>query len=845
MKRIVSVILLICLCFSVFGNLTVFANTSSGEVGGIVSGGTSHRLTSEDVDSVETFPIEMIENTYGSWQPYTDEETGESGEYYCYNWSSFIGYRINLKNGDVIEAPSGYFDYEGVHYPLAFFHSHKSYEERWEVGNTYTEKIKVLGEEYDVEISIVESPVVSIRCEVEEIVIKQGTYCNVVTEGNTPLYHYRWYEAANWIAVFNDGKEYTTYNRILEIDGHNYNFEFIDGQATLENWTAGNTYGAKAKFLGAECDIQITITDSPIKEVSFGEIYVYENADGNWNHHWDSDIGEQIEYFRYNWSRFIPYTVTYFDGTTSSGIGNYLFYNDEYYGFETADTQLWNNEWQAGNTYSVQIGVAGEKYTAYVKVLPSPVKSVRISNIVIPQGLEGETYTEYDPLLNKEFTYFRYEPQGFIDYSVTFKDGTVKEGNRYGFTYDGRSYGASIVGGMQNHENIWIPGNTYYITIDVMGAETVVPVYIKPIPEAASFGYSIRYDNTVRIRECSKTDERLVIPKKFGDYTISEISSLEIAEEYINEICIPKSVDTLSMYDFSEAENLTKIYYEGTESEWRDISHHYRGYGDIQIIYNYSDPAWKETADCEHFYDNDCDSECNLCLEIRSVGAHKYDNKCDTDCNICGDKREITHSYKTVTTNATTSKNGKIVKSCVVCGKVASTKIIYYPKTVKLSATTYTYNGKIKKPTVTVKDSAGKTVSSSNYTVVYASGRKYVGKYKVTVKFKGNYTGTKTLYFTVNPPKTSVSKLTAYYKKLKVSITKKSSQVTGYQIQYSTSKTFKKNKTKTISNYKTNSAYLTGLASKKTYYVRVRTFKTVNGKKYYSSWSSYKYKKTK
>jgi hypothetical protein len=101
------------------------------------------------------------------------------------------------------------------------------------------------------------------------------------------------------------------------------------------------------------------------------------------------------------------------------------------------------------------------------------------------------------------------------------------------------------------------------------------------------------------------------------------------------------------------------------------------------------------------------------------------------------------------------------------------------------------------------------------------------------------------LYYTINPPKTSVSSLTAGKKSLTVKLKKQSSQTTGYQIQYSTSKTFKSAKTKTIGSYKTTSVTLKSLSAKKTYYVRVRTYKTVSGKKYYSSWSSYKYKKTK
>ena len=126
-----------------------------------------------------------------------------------------------------------------------------------------------------------------------------------------------------------------------------------------------------------------------------------------------------------------------------------------------------------------------------------------------------------------------------------------------------------------------------------------------------------------------------------------------------------------------------------------------------------------------------------------------------------------------------------------------------------------------------------------------STGRKNVGKYTVTVKFKGNYSGTKTTSFLINPSGTTIKSLTAGTKSLKVAITKKTTQITGYQIQYSTNKSFKSAKQKTVSSYKTTTVNLTKLTANKTYYVRVRTFKKVGNTTYYSVWSTVKYKKTK
>ena len=226
-----------------------------------------------------------------------------------------------------------------------------------------------------------------------------------------------------------------------------------------------------------------------------------------------------------------------------------------------------------------------------------------------------------------------------------------------------------------------------------------------------------------------------------------------------------------------------------------------------------------------------------------------------TGCDATIPATEISplgHDFKTVVTKATTSVNGSSVKTCSRCGLDESDPIVIYKiASVKLSATSYTYNGKVKTPSVTVKDSKGKTlVKNTDYTVSYASGRKYVGKYAVKVTFKGKYSGTKTLYFTIKPKATSISSLTAGSKKFTVKWKKQTSQTTGYQVQIATNSKFTKGvKSYTVSKNKTVSKKITKLKGKKKYYVRVRTYKTVkvNGKtvKLYSSWSKAKTVTTK
>ena len=166
---------------------------------------------------------------------------------------------------------------------------------------------------------------------------------------------------------------------------------------------------------------------------------------------------------------------------------------------------------------------------------------------------------------------------------------------------------------------------------------------------------------------------------------------------------------------------------------------------------------------------------------------------------------------------------------------------------IRLSASTYKYNAKAHKPTVVITTKTGERVSAKNYTVSYSGACKKVGTYTVTVTFTGNYSGTLKKTFTIKPYGTSIRKLTAANKGFIVKLKKQATQTTGYQLQYSTSKNFSSRKTKTITitNTTTTTKKITKLLTKRKYFVRVRTYKYVNGKNIASAWSTTKNVTTK
>lgn len=166
---------------------------------------------------------------------------------------------------------------------------------------------------------------------------------------------------------------------------------------------------------------------------------------------------------------------------------------------------------------------------------------------------------------------------------------------------------------------------------------------------------------------------------------------------------------------------------------------------------------------------------------------------------------------------------------------------------------------KITKVSSTYKKSVGQSFTlkpKAKGKITYKTGNKKVAtvnsKGKVTVKGTGKATITVTAKATSTysksvkkitvygvPKKPEMKKLTAGKKKFTVQW-KKDKKADGYQVQYSTDKKFKKNVKSVNVSKKSTKATVKKLKKGKTYRVRVRSYKKINGKKYYSGWGKVK-----
>ena len=166
-----------------------------------------------------------------------------------------------------------------------------------------------------------------------------------------------------------------------------------------------------------------------------------------------------------------------------------------------------------------------------------------------------------------------------------------------------------------------------------------------------------------------------------------------------------------------------------------------------------------------------------------------------------------------------------------------------FKKATVSGISTKAFTGKNITQSITVKYNGKTLKNGTDYTVSYSNNKK-IGIATVKIAGKGSYTGTVTKTFKINPAKQEIQKLTAKSKAFFVDWAQKGS-ATGYEIQYATNSKFTNAKKVTITNNKTDKTTVSKLSGKKKYYVRVRSYTTVKGTKYYGAWSASKSVTTK
>ncbi len=233
-----------------------------------------------------------------------------------------------------------------------------------------------------------------------------------------------------------------------------------------------------------------------------------------------------------------------------------------------------------------------------------------------------------------------------------------------------------------------------------------------------------------------------------------------------------------------------------------------------------------------------------------STSTYAYDGKAETPSvtvKVGGKTLKKDTDYTVSYSNNTKVGTAKVTITGKgnYTGSVSKTYSIKnnFKKATVSSISTKAFTGKNITQSITVKYNGKTLKKGTDYTVSY-SNNKNIGTATVKITGKCSYTGTITKTFKINPAKQEIQKLTAKSKAFFVDWAQKGS-ATGYEIQYATNSKFTSAKKVTITNNKTDTKTISKLSGKKKYYVRVRSYTTVKGTKYYGAWSASKSVTTK
>ena len=448
-----------------------------------------------------------------------------------------------------------------------------------------------------------------------------------------------------------------------------------------------------------------------------------------------------------------------------------------------------------GNVTALKTGTGYVTVTASANGYNSVSKDVKI--VVSKKSLNNGLITLSETSYVYDGTYKK--PAA----TVTFGGKVLQEGKDYTISYrNNLNVGVTTVIATGMGDYTGYTSKNFTITKRAMAGGTV------SVASSVSFtGSNITPSVTVKVAGRTLTSDT--------DYTVS----------YSNN----KNVGTSNVYVYGKGN------YSGSLSAKFDIVPAKQQIQKLETKYKGFFVDWAQKGSATG-YDVEYSVNANM---SGAVSKHLTANKPDTLTvnGLSGDKTYY------VRVRSYTNVNGKVYYGAWSDVKSIKTANNDITKATVSGISTKAFTGKAITQNVTVK--VGNTVlkNGTDYTVSYSNNKK-VGKATVKITGKGKYGGVITKTFKINPAKQEIQKLTAKSKAFFVDWAQKGS-ATGYEIQYATNSKFTSAKKVTITNNKTDKTTVSKLSANKKYYVRVRSYTTVGGTKYYGAWSAVKNVTTK
>ena len=246
-----------------------------------------------------------------------------------------------------------------------------------------------------------------------------------------------------------------------------------DDQSYDNQWGLG-THTVNAEIFGISTQFNVTIVESPFKEVTINNVEVIENVDGYYLDEYDNENEEFLEWFCYDYSP--EFTVTLQDGTVLESEYGWIGYNDKSYGLDITDDQSYYNQWTVGK-HTLTAEILGVKTTFDVNVIESPVKEIAVEKVEFIENTNGY-YESYLDENDNWIEWYRY--QYSPEFTVTLKDGDTLESVWGEIKHNNKYYDLEIIDD-QSYHNQWGTG-TYTVTAKILGAETTFDVNVLESP---------------------------------------------------------------------------------------------------------------------------------------------------------------------------------------------------------------------------------------------------------------------------------------------------------------------------------------------------------------------------
>ena len=519
--------------------------------------------TLPEIESIVVEDVSLIENTGGFETTDYNPETGEYESYYWYFIGNNLRFKIEFKNGDIINDSGSGFWYNGEWFGFDV-NDDQGLQNQWGLGE-HKATVSVMGVSTEITVTIIETPVEKIEIKDVSIIEKSSgnetTDYNYETEEYETYYRYYLNDKLNYTITLKNGDILNGSGGSFWYNGEWFGFDVNGDQGPQNEWGIGE-HKATVSVMGVSTEITVTIEEIPIEKIEIKDVHLIENADGYKDTGYNSETGEYESYYRYYYNNKLSYTITLKNGDIINGSGGSFEYNGNWYYFSIYDDQRPQNEWGIGE-HKATVSVMGVSTEFTVTIEESPYKAIEIMSV--------------EPIYENRQCYFdNGKPYYYAsELNIVFKVYD-KNGNSFIATNRGNNH---INVDSNQEEEPWTVGGENKFTLSYMGLSAEGTVELLP---SEPFEY-IEQNGGIYITDYKGGNvETLEIPSEIDGKPVKGLLSF-CSWSYFNELIIPDSVETIGEDAFENISVESIVIGSGVKQLDQNMVYCLRGLSNITV----------------------------------------------------------------------------------------------------------------------------------------------------------------------------------------------------------------------------------------------------------------------